>query len=126
MNFEEALTVELEQIPSLNQKVFPGIMPGKSAPYIAYLSSEGVQMKELGIGYTEGKTVEFTINIVTQKYGELKSLSRAVLQKLISFQSRVIGTDGPFIQEFTYTKPVELYEPEPKLYRCVIDCEVYF
>jgi hypothetical protein len=41
-------------------------------------------------------------------------------------EQRVIGTDGPYIQELTYEQPIELYEQNPNLYRCLIDFEVYF
>jgi hypothetical protein len=56
----------------------------------------------------------------------MKSLTKLVMAKILTFQSRVIGTGGPFIQNVTYQEPVELYDDEPKLYRCVIQYEFYF
>lgn len=126
MNFEEALTFELEAIPKLSGKVYPGFQPGKTAPYLVYLSSPGIRSKELSSGYMDSKQVNATLNVVTAKYIDLVPLSDSVVEKIISFQGRVIGDNGPFIQEITYEEPVELYEDGPKLYRCIIEFKVYF
>lgn len=126
MNFEEALAFELETIPKLKGKVYPGFQPGKTAPYLVYLSSPGLRTKELGSGYLTGKEISPSLNIITSGYAELKALSAQVVDIVASFQGRVIGADGPFVQEVTYQEPTELYEAEPNLYRCVIDFQVYF
>lgn len=125
MNFEEALAFELETIPKLKGKVYPGFLPGKTAPYLVYLSSPGLRTKELGFGYLTGREVSPTLNVITNKYSDLKPLSNQVIDILLSFQGRTIGVDGPFVQEVTYQEPTELYEAEPNLYRCVIDIQVY-
>ncbi|MCM3492846.1 DUF3168 domain-containing protein [Paenibacillus lactis] len=126
MNFEEALTFELEQVPKLSGKVYPGFLPGKTAPYLVYLSSPGLRTKVLESGYLTSKEVSATLNVITSKYSDLKIISDAVIDKVISFQGRAIGNGGPHIQEVTYEEPKELYEPEPNLYRCVIEIQVYF
>jgi len=102
MTFEEALRNEVSSVSGLASKVFPLLARSQNqsllaAPYVAYVSTEG-----------------------------LKSLTKLVMAKILTFQSRVIGTGGPFIQNVTYQEPVELYDDEPKLYRCVVQYEFYF
>jgi hypothetical protein len=125
MDFEQALTVELKTIQGFN-KVSPQMVEqGTKAPYLFYLSSEGVFDKSLD-GYLDSKELECEINVVTDKYSELKPLVRLVIDKLISFQGRAIGNSEIFIQNFTYEKPVELYEKEVNQFRCLIDCKFKF
>ncbi|GJM84317.1 hypothetical protein HMSSN139_68130 [Paenibacillus sp. HMSSN-139] len=126
MDFEEALSAEIESISGLRGKVFPVFIPGKPAPYAVYLSSPGLRDKTLNNGYLHSKKVGVSLNIVASKYEQLKPLLNAALNKLISFEGRVIGTDGPYIDELTYEQPVELWEDEPKLYRGLIEFEVYY
>lgn len=129
MNFEAALTVELETIAALENRIYPLTAPETSfdltKPYLVYGSSEGLRTKTLG-GYHSGKSVEGEINVIAPRYADMKSITAAVVDVLVSMEQRVIGTGGPYIQELTYETPVELYEEAPKLYRCLIDFEVYF
>lgn len=126
MNFDEALRDELGSISELINRVFPlKAKEGMKAPYIVYVSSEGIQDKSFQ-GYLDSKTVDCEINILHDSYGNMKSLTKEVLAKIISFQDRSIGENGPFIQNVTYERPVELYEKEISLYRCVIDIKVRF
>ncbi|MFD1176866.1 DUF3168 domain-containing protein [Paenibacillus puldeungensis] len=126
MDFEEALSVEIESIAGLSGKVYPGFSPGKTAPYAVYLSSEGIRYKVLTNGYLGSLRADVTLNIIASKYKQLKQLTKAAINKLVSFEGRVIGTGGPFIDELTYEAPVELWEEEPKLFRCVIEFTVYY
>jgi hypothetical protein len=130
LNFEEALAQELKTIDALQKRVYPLVSPeanaGKGVPYLIYGSSEGQRTKTIGEGYQQGRTVRGELNVVAGRYADLKGLTRAVLDLLVGFEGRQIGTDGPLIQELTYGEPVELYEDAPGLYRCVIDFEVYF
>lgn len=129
MNFDEALAAELKTITALNSRVYPLTAPetsfDTSAPYLIYGSSYGLRTKELG-GYQAGKAVSGELNVIAPRYSEMKSITSSVIDKIISFQSRIIGTTGPYIQNITYEEPVELYEEKPKLYRCLIDFSVYF
>lgn len=121
MDFEKALTKELKSINGFN-KVSPHMVKqGTPAPYLFYLSSEGVFDKTLN-GYLDSKEVFCEINIVTDKYEQLKPLVKLVIDKLISMQSRTIGTSNIYIQNVTYVKPVELYEKDVNQFRCLIDC----
>ena len=125
VNFEEALTAELSALPGLARKVFPlNAKEGTLAPYIIYVSSEGQQDKTLQ-GYIESKEVECEINIFHPSYAGLKKLTKEVLSLLITFNGRFIGSsEGPFVENVTYDKPVELHENQVSLYRCLIDLKV--
>jgi hypothetical protein len=124
MYFEEALLVELKALDGFN-KVSPGMVKqGTPAPYLFYLSSE-INDKSLD-GYLDSGEVFCEINIVTDKYSQLATLRQLVVNKLISFQGRSIGNSEIFIQNFTYEKPVELYEKEVNQFRCLIDCKFKF
>jgi hypothetical protein len=126
LNFEEALTAELTMVEGLDNKVFPlNAKEGTVPPYIVYLSSEGVQDKSFD-GYLITKEVECEINILHSTYREMKGLTKVVLEKILSFQGRTIGEDGPRIQNLSYEKPIELYEKEIKQYRSVIDVKFKF
>lgn len=129
MDFETALTAELKTIAALQGRVYPLASPeanaGKGVPYLIYVSSEGVRTRDLD-HYRKGRVVEGELNIVTVRYSEMKAITRSVIDIIIGMERRVIGTDGPFIQEVKYDKAVELWEDGPKLYRCLIDFEMYF
>jgi hypothetical protein len=124
MDFEEALRAELSSIIEINNKVFPLNAPeGTLAPYIVYVSSEGLQEKTLD-GYLDSKEIECEINILHSGYGSMKALTKEVLSKILSFQGRVIGLEGPYIHDLTYEKPAEIYENEVSLYRSVLEIKV--
>jgi hypothetical protein len=124
MNFEEALRAELGTIEGLQNKVFPLNAPeGTKTPFMIYVSSEGIQDKTLQ-GYLNSKEVDCEIYILADSYTELKRVIKEVLLKITSFPGRVIGDDGPYIQNVTYTPPVELYEQAIKLYRCAFDLKL--
>jgi hypothetical protein len=126
MNFEEALVVELNSVPGLKNKVFPLSAPeGIKTPFIVYVSNEGIQDKTLE-GYLNSKEVVCEIHVVHSSYGSLKPLTKQVLTHLKTFYSRVIGDNGPFIENFSCDKPTEVYEREVNLYRSSFDITVNF
>lgn len=129
MNFEEALAAELSAISGLtegsNKKVYLLNAPeGTKAPYIVCVSSNGLEDKCL-TGYLNSKEISFELNVLHTRYGNMKSLAGLVLDKIKSFQGRAIGTDGPKVKDVTYEDPVEMYEDQIKLYRCVISAQVF-
>jgi len=130
VTFEEALTAELKTIVALNGRVFPLEAPEEpfdlTSPYLIFGSSEGIRTKDLSTGYQAGKSVQGELNVMAPRYADMKSIMNSVIDKIISFQSREIGVDGPFVQEVTYREPVEMFEDKPKLYRSVVEFEVYF
>ncbi|WP_066316960.1 DUF3168 domain-containing protein [Bacillus sp. FJAT-29814] len=126
MNFEEALRAEFETIPGLSNKIFPLAAPeGEKAPFLIYVSSDGIPDKSLQ-GYLSTREVVCEIYILHDSYASMKALTKAVVAKIISFQGRVIGENGPFIQNATYDDPVKRYEKEISLYRSAFDLRVKF
>jgi hypothetical protein len=129
MSFEPALAHELKTIPELQNRVYPLDAPEATkhngVPYLIYASSEGLRDKTLG-GYLDSKEVRAELNVIAARYGDMKAIAKKVVALIVDMEGRQIGTDGPFIEEITYQMPVELYESQPDLYRCVIDFEVYF
>lgn len=125
MRLEEALCMELEQIPQLAGKVYPLRAPeSEGAPYLVYASSEGKQYRTLDGFISSTREVSIELNLLVNDYVELKDLSVLLIDVLKSFQGRSIGTGGPFIQAISYDDPVELYEPEVGLFRCLITVNI--
>lgn len=125
MSFEQALVIELSMIPAISGKVFPlSATEGETAPYAAYGSSEGLKDKTLG-GYIANKTINVEVNVVAKSYSELKQIASLTLEKIISFQSRTIGIEGLYVQDLTYSQPLEFYEDLPGLYRTLIPFQIY-
>jgi len=131
MTFEEALVLELEAITELNGKVFPLNAQDAEgnpveAPYLIYVSSEGQYDKCLN-GFLDMKEVSCELNVLHKTYRNMKLLSRQVVAKLKSFEGRIIGVDGPMIQELVFENDSpELYEEQPELYRKIINFRIYF
>lgn len=127
MKFEEALEAELTVIAGLNDKVFPlNATKGTPVPYVVYVSSEGLPDKCFD-GHLNSREVGCEINILASSYRNLKSLSKLVMDKLISFQGRIIGTDGPTIDNITFDDDSpELYEDQVKFYRKIINITVSY
>jgi hypothetical protein len=128
VDFEPALVQELKTITALENRIYPLTAPEATAssgvPYLIYASSEGLRDKTLG-GHLDSKEVRAELNIIAQKYSDMKAITKQVIALLITFEGRQIGTDGPFIEELTYQMPVEMYESQPDLYRCVVEFSAY-
>jgi len=129
-DFEQALREEIvNAIPALDGRVYPLFAPEATkhngVPYLIYASSVGLRDKTLG-GYLDSKEVRGELNIIAERYADMKVITKQVVALLIGMEGRQIGANGPFIEELTYQMPVELYEAQPDLHRCVIEFEVYF
>lgn len=124
MSFEVALRQEL--LPIID-KIYPLTAPeGTLAPYLIYTSSEGIYDKALQ-GFLSTKEVSCELDILNTSYSSMKALSKLIMDKLKSFEGRVIGTSGPYIQELTFDDDSpELYESEVNLYRKIINIKVNF
>jgi hypothetical protein len=125
MYFEEALVVELGSISGLSNKVFPiTAIEGTVAPYVVYVSSEGVAEKDLE-GYDLLREIDCEIHIVSNSYAEMKSLTRSVISTIQSFQGRVIGgTDGVMIYDVTLDNPHEQWNNDLFQYICILPITV--
>lgn len=129
-DFETALRQEIiEAIPMLGGRVYPLDAPEATkyngVPYLIYISSEGLRDKTLD-GYLDSKEVRGELNIIAERYSDMKAITKQVVALLIGFEGRQIGTDGPFIDEITYQMPFETYESQPELYRCLVEFSAYF
>ncbi|MDD9266053.1 DUF3168 domain-containing protein [Paenibacillus sp. GCM10023248] len=125
MRFEEALAFEIELIPALANKVFPLVVSAdKTAPYVAYVSNEGVKLKTL-TGYINSKSISAEVSIVAKTYPEMKQLTSLVTESIISFQTRAIGDGTLYVQDVILSEPQEGYDVEPDLYRSTIPFQVY-
>jgi hypothetical protein len=129
MDFEQALVQELNSITALGGRIYPLFAPEATkhngVPYLIYASSEGLRDKTLG-GYLKSKEVRGELNIITERYSDLKAITKQVVALLISFEGRRIGTNGPFIEEVAYQMPMEFYESQPDLRRCLVEFTAYF
>lgn len=119
-------------MPEIEGKVFPVNAPSTEAhgnivqaPYVIFNSTPGLKGKSLS-GFHSDKTVEIELNIIGKNYPNMKNISGQVIDTIISFEQRRIGTSGPFIQEVSYEMPTEHFEAEPKLYRCNVIFTFYF
>lgn len=113
MDFEQALSNELNQISGLSGKVFPLVaQEGTEPPFVIYVSSDGTEEQALDGSYLGLISLMTEIHIVAQTYDDLKTHSRAILAKLQTFFGRVIGDGGPLIKSLTYTEPRESYNSE--------------
>jgi hypothetical protein len=122
--FEVALREELVSIIS---QIYPLQAPeGTVAPYLIYTSSEGIYDKTLE-GFLNSKEVSVELDIINISYSSMKALSKLIIDKLKTFEQRVIGTSGPYIQELTFSDDSpELYESEVNLYRKIISFKINF
>lgn len=127
MDFEEALTMELKTISQVENRVYPLTAPEKTKiPYIVYTSPDALRVNTVTNGYLPDKTVEGEINIIAARYSTMKQITSQVIDMLVGMSRREIGTGGPYISEMIYEKPVELYEAQVNLYRCLIDYKAHF
>lgn len=128
-DFEAALRQEIvDAVPALGGRVYPLFAPEavkkNGVPYLIYGSSEGLRDKSLD-GYMESKEVRGELNVIADRYADMKAITRQVVALLIGFEGRRIGADGPFIEAVEYQMPVEMYESQPDLHRCVVEFSVF-
>lgn len=127
MDFEQALRAELIAIPGLDTKVFPVNAPEvTAAPYATYESSDLAEIKTHE-GFSDTGTLECTVDVFGNTYGEMKTVSRATKEKIKTFLGRTMGTGGPYIQNLTFDDLLpEMYEPNVDLYRKSITFTVFY
>lgn len=129
MTFESALVQELRSIERLEGRIYPLFAPEANKhngiPYLIYGSSEGLRDKSLN-GYMNSKEVRGELNIIAERYSEMKAITKEVIALLVSFEGRQIGVDGPYISEVSYQMPVEMYENQPDLYRSSIEFSIFY
>lgn len=107
MDFEQALCYELQTINGLTGKVFPNqTEENTQPPFVVYVSSDGEKIMTLG-GPTNMTELNCEIHVVAESYEQLKSLTKAVLDRIRSFFQRPIGQNGPTIKSVSNVEPIE-------------------
>ena len=126
MNFEEALTYELQAISGLSNKVFPqkaeeNLLP----PFLVYLSSDGEAIMALS-GPTDMTELTCGIHIWAETYEQLKDYTKMVINRLKSFFQRNIGQNGPYIKSISHTEPTEDIDNNTNFHISSFDIRVRF
>ena len=127
MSLESAVKEELQTISGLANNIFPLEAPENFAPpYVVYDSSYGVNVQTLS-GVLSSKEIDFVVQVVATSYSELKTITSGVIQRLLSFQNRKIGTsDQYFVQQiWVNTQPDEIWDKEVNLFRTQIEFVIY-
>lgn len=107
MNFEQALTYELQTITGLSKKVYPQKAPeNASPPFVVYFSSDGEPIMALS-GPTNMTELSCEIHISAETYEQMKSLTKNTTNRLKTFFQRSIGQNGPIIKSINHTEPIE-------------------
>lgn len=126
MDFEQALAYELQAINGLSGKVFPQNAEEETEPpFVVYISSEGEPIMTLS-GPTDMTELTCEIHIITESYEQLKSLTKAVLDRIRSFFQRAIGQNGPRILSVSHVEPVEDIDNNLNYHRSSFDIRVRF
>jgi len=126
MDFEQALTAELSIIAGLNEKIFPTIaQQDVVAPYLVYTLGKNERTQTLS-GYDGLVKPEYQVDIFHSTYADLKALKKLVIQSLKTFDQRVIGVSGPFIQDATIMNDFETYEYSVLLHKGIIEFNVSY
>jgi len=110
MDFEQALCYEIQTINGLSGKVFPQqAEEDTQPPFVVYVSSDGEKIMTLG-GPTNMTELNCEIHVVAESYEQLKSLTKAVLDRIRSFFQRAIGQNGPTIKSVSHIEPIEDFD----------------
>lgn len=126
MDFEQALTYELQAITGLSGKVFPQrALENISPPFVVYISSEGEPIMALS-GPTDMTELSCEIHVSAETYEEMKSLTKNVTNRLKSFFQRSIGQNGPLIKSISHTEPIEDIDNNTNFHISSFDIRVRF
>lgn len=126
MDFEQALAYELEAITGLLGKVFPqNAKENTKPPFVVYISSEGEPVMTLA-GPTDMTELTCEIHVVTESYEQLKSLTKAILDRIRSFFRRAIGQNGPTILSISHVEPTEQIDNNLNYHTSSFDIRVRF
>lgn len=126
MNFEEALVYELQAITAISGKVFPGQAKEETKPpFVVYISSEGEPVMTLA-GATDMTELTCEFHVIGETYEQVKSVTKAILDRIRSFFRRPIGQGGPVIKSVSYLEPVEDMEENQNYHKISFDVRVRF
>ncbi len=126
MDFEQALVYELQTIIGVSGRVFPQkAEENMKPPFIVYLSSDGERIMALS-GPTDMTELNCELHIWGESYDQLKTLTKAVIDQIMSFFQRTIGQDGPKIKSISHLEPVEDIDNNLNYYKSSFDIRVRY
>lgn len=125
---EKALKYELEQrIPELVGNVYPTNAPETATkPYLVYTRINTDKTKTLE-GYTGDGALSYMFSCMAVKYGDMKSLTDKVEAFLMALPGTDIGeAQDIHVEDIKINNISEVWEPELKVNRGIIDFTIYF
>lgn len=135
---EPALIYELENNidelkPSIDEdgneigSIFPTNAPkGVIKPYLVYTRINTKRLKTLE-GYTDKQEISYMFSIMATKYFDMIRIRKKVEELLLSLPGKYIGADNSiFIEDIEINNITEIYEPELKVNRGIIDFTIYY
>ena len=125
MDLEQGFTVELSALPGLENKVFPITAAQETAaPYITYVLGSNERTCDL-LGQAELVKSQYQLDLYHPTYAGLKAFKKIVIQRIKTFNMRTLAGSGPYIQQAEIVNDYETYEFELKLYRGIIELDIY-
>jgi hypothetical protein len=122
---DTALRFELNQIPEINNKIYPTHAPeGDKGPYLVYIFSER-PLKTLE-GITLDNKADVLLNIFASSYKEMSILRKKVKDIIKTFPLRSIGEGDVYVKDLTIENITATHESELGLYRGIIDFNLFY
>lgn len=124
---EKELRYELiNHIPELANSIYPTNAPeGYTKPYLVYARITTNKVKTLD-GYTDKQALSYMFSTMATKYGDMIALRDKVETLLLSLPKTNIGEDGSiYVEDLTINNISEVWEPELKVNRGIIDFTIY-
>jgi hypothetical protein len=123
---EKALKYELEQrIPELVGNIYPTNAPETATkPYLVYARINTDKGKTLE-GFTGDQALSYMFSCMARGYGDMKSLTDKVEAFLLSLPGTEIGADHTHVEDLNLNNVSEVWEPELKVNRGIIDFTIY-
>ena len=126
MDLEQGLTVELEAIAGLADKVFPmAADQGTKAPYLTYTLSSNDRTKTLS-GHDGLVQAQYQLDFFHSTPASLKALKKLLIASLKTYDLRNIGGSGPLIQQIEIINESEFYDDGAELYKGVIEFDIHY
>jgi hypothetical protein len=94
-------------------------------PFVVYFSSEGEPIMALS-GPTNMTELSCEIHVSAETYEEMKSLTKNVTNRLLTFFQRSIGQSGPIIKSISHTEPIEDIDNSTNFHISSFDIRVRF
>lgn len=124
MTLEGLIVQKLGDITELNNNIYPlCVAESVTPPYVSYVQSGGEHGKDLS-GFNNFEECNYEINILSEKYIQLKDLEKKVLETLKALVGEQV--DSQVIQDIDIDSPIEQYEEAIKLVRANIKFTIYF